>query len=315
MGNWAGSAISLALLAGTQPRSASIVSTSTLGTPDRAPKNSLIVSSLRSPFVPRWTITVSPSCPLSRSSSTTGIIVFICRLTSALTTMPLAASSSAAPSITESPMAMIGGGGGGSVVVGGDRRRRDAWSAPAPGPTVSPAADAVGSVGPRPDPVSSRGRRVGRSPCRSRTQVGQRVASPWFSASDCGDLVRLQLGGGQVGDGEHRHGDERRRRSWRSPGAGPDRGRPAAGATTASTWALRIGVSRSRYDTSVIDDGDRHGRRRTAAATAGCRPPAGSSGRSASGTGTGRRTGCRSTAARRCRAAARPASAGGSRRR
>ena len=71
--------------------------------------------------MPRLTTTAGPSRPAAASCCTTGTIVFICRLTTASTRMPFSSSSSAAPSITESPIAKIGFEGivGGASVAGG----------------------------------------------------------------------------------------------------------------------------------------------------------------------------------------------------
>src|SRR5262245_25403160 len=93
--------------------------TSTFGTPRRARKKLVRVSSLMSPLVPRCTTTASPSRPCSRRACTTGTMSTICRLTWASTVMPSSASAPAAPSITESPMASVLIGSAGAVVVGG----------------------------------------------------------------------------------------------------------------------------------------------------------------------------------------------------
>ena len=63
-------------------------------------------------------MTASPRSRWVRSPWILGISSTICRLTLASTVMPSACRSSAAPSITESPMARIGYGSGGTVVVG-----------------------------------------------------------------------------------------------------------------------------------------------------------------------------------------------------
>ena len=82
-----------------------------------------MVWSPRLPLVPRLTTTAGPSRPAAASCCTTGTIVFICRLTTASTRMPFSSSSSAAPSITESPMAKIGFAGGSSAAASVDGRR------------------------------------------------------------------------------------------------------------------------------------------------------------------------------------------------
>ncbi len=84
------------------------MSNNTTGTSATVANIASRVSWLNDPFVPRWTTTTDPNVPLSLSACIVGTNVFIWRLWSASTWNPVACSSSAAPSITESPSATSG---------------------------------------------------------------------------------------------------------------------------------------------------------------------------------------------------------------
>ena len=186
-------------------------------------KNSVIVSSPRVPFVPRWTTIACRSRPASRSCSTIGTIVCICRLTAASTRCPARSSSSAAPSITESPMATIGSAAaassvvGDGAVVGGDRRRGDGRHAcVAPGVGRSRRRSASRSV----VPVAGSGSRSSASSSRSPRSVRRAVGL----VERLLDLVLLELGGRQV---RRRRTPTARRRTAPAAGDHPARRRVA----------------------------------------------------------------------------------------
>ena len=213
--------------------------------------------------MPRWMIDRCRRAARCRASCwTTGTIVFICRLTWASTKMPLAVQ-------------LVRGAEHHRVADGDDRRRgrrrRRSSAAPSSAATVVGTGVGTGRVAGRRRPsgrrssrrrVSVVGRRVAWSPCRSTpAELGQRVGAALVSASDWAISFGLSSAVARLATANTESGHDGRRRSRRSPGAAPD---PRAGCSRRHhrpTWALRIGISMKRYETSVIDDRDGQRRR------------------------------------------------------
>ena len=227
--------------------------------------------------MPRWTTTVSPSCPVSRSRSTIGDHRLHLPADLGVDDDALAASSAAAPSITESPIAddrrraAAAASWSGRRVVGGDRRsasaRPDAGASPVDGRPVGRRASAGASCRRR-RCVGRRGRRRPSS-SRSVTESWCLVQRLRRSRSACSSAVA------RLAPANTDSADERRRRA----SAISRRGRRVAGGLQPPPPPPDVALADRRLDEPVRQLGDhardRHRRRRTRRPSAGCRPPAG----------------------------------------